>query len=109
MITVHKRWEIVANILMQSGYRVTLMPLWQETHAPAPVESIHYKNWCPTTEPIAMELSPWRSRRVPNMPEVLVNGNYFISWYVGEISADAVSLSLCTLSIGLTANYRKES
>jgi hypothetical protein len=85
------------------------MPLWQETHAPAPLNSIHYLNWCPTTEPIAMELSPWRSRRVPNMPNVRVNGNYFISWYVGEIPADAVSLSLSACSISLNANYRKGS
>jgi hypothetical protein len=74
---------------LQSGYRATLLPLWQDIHAPPPPNSIHAQQWAPTTEPIAVQLTPWRSRRKPTA-ERHSGGEYFISWYVGQIPADAV-------------------
>lgn len=37
-----------------------------------------------------MELTPWRSKRKPTAARH--GGEYFVSWYVGQIPIDAVRL-----------------
>jgi hypothetical protein len=50
---------------------------------------VHAATWARSTEPIALQLTPWRSRRKPTVGRG--GGEYLVSWFVGQIPADAVA------------------
>ncbi|EKM52371.1 uncharacterized protein PHACADRAFT_61964, partial [Phanerochaete carnosa HHB-10118-sp] len=72
----------------ESGYRAQFLPLYIPTNAPTPAEQRqHYP--VPNTEPFFMSIHRWYGRRSPQEPGSL-GGEYFVSWYIGQIPEDAI-------------------
>lgn len=74
---------------MQSGYRVSFLPLFIPTHAPVPPEEREKGGYdLPTTsEPIFVGLHEWRKGHWGSDD---MGGEYLTFWYVGQIPEDAV-------------------
>jgi len=72
----------------ESGYQVEHFPLFKHNHQPAPPNDQEAYGR-PDTEPIYMTVDTW-GPKVRRGQVIDVGGEYFISWFVGQIPANAV-------------------
>lgn len=76
---------------MQSGYHAQFMQVYNPSRAPAPPgkEDLYSK---PNTEPFYVTTFAWKEtdKQLKQDPEANLGYQYFISWYIGQISDDAV-------------------
>lgn len=80
----------MANLCIQSGLRVSFMPLIIPTHATIPSNSQPVVDrFLPSSEPIYLNLQKW-SRGHYGRGDT--GGEYLTFWYVGQIPEDAVRL-----------------
>ncbi|KAE9391161.1 hypothetical protein BT96DRAFT_318236 [Gymnopus androsaceus JB14] len=72
----------------ESGYQVSFLPLYKYTHQPpSPADPLAVTR--PDTEPFYMTVMTWEPR-VRNGKVVDSGGEYFISWFMGQIEENAI-------------------
>ncbi|KAH7872482.1 uncharacterized protein C8R40DRAFT_1052435 [Lentinula edodes] len=72
----------------ESGFEVDLLPLYKHSRQPIPPAD-RADGWKPDTEPIYMTVRKW-GPKVRQGKLVNSGGEYFVSWFVGQIAENAV-------------------
>jgi 8-oxo-dGTP pyrophosphatase MutT (NUDIX family) len=72
----------------ETGYRANFLPLYKYHHQPAPpLDRNAYHR--PDTEPIYMTVDAWKPKTRKDGTSTR-GGEYFITWFVGQIEENAV-------------------